>query len=130
MPSFQDTYLIKLLLADIQINRLWRSAVRVLACGIYDAKTVWLYPEGLAQAGVVDTLFKEFDAYLGRPRVIDSGWQFRDFATVPAPCKHNKRDENKAIKKAKMPEGWADKPVMRSQKDTNAPRTEKREKSH
>ena len=31
-----------------------------------DAKTVWLYREALAQAGLVEALFKQFDGYLAR----------------------------------------------------------------
>ncbi len=31
-----------------------------------DAKTVWLYRAGLAQAGMVETLFKQGDGYLAR----------------------------------------------------------------
>ena len=31
-----------------------------------DAKTVWLYREALAQAGMVDELFAQFDGYLRR----------------------------------------------------------------
>ncbi len=31
---------------------------------IPDAKTIWLFRETLAQAGVVDTLFTQFDTYL------------------------------------------------------------------
>ena len=29
-----------------------------------DAKTVWLYREQLSQAGLIDALFEDFDAYL------------------------------------------------------------------
>ncbi len=40
---------------------------------IPDAKTIWLFRETLAQAGVVDTLFAQFDTYSGRPGV-SSSW--------------------------------------------------------
>ena len=39
---------------------------------------------------------------------------------VPVRCPHNTRDENKAIKAGDLPEGWADKPAKRSQKDVDA----------
>ena len=29
-----------------------------------DAKTVWLYREQLSQAGLIESLFEDFDAYL------------------------------------------------------------------
>jgi IS5 family transposase len=36
-----------------------------------DAKTVWLYREALAKAGMVDELFAQFDGYLARRGYID-----------------------------------------------------------
>jgi transcription elongation GreA/GreB family factor len=39
---------------------------------------------------------------------------------MPVRCPHNTRDDNKAIKAGDLPEGWADKPAKRSQKDTDA----------
>jgi hypothetical protein len=57
-------------LSDDQIEYQVRdrlSFMRFLGLGLEDrvpdAKTVWLYREGLAQAGVVDALFKQFDGY-------------------------------------------------------------------
>ena len=81
-----------------------------------DAKTVWLYREGLAQAGLVETLFQQFDGYLARQGYIARGGQILDASIVPVPKNHNTRDENKAIKAGEVPEGWADKPAKRSQK--------------
>ena len=44
------------------------SFMRFLGLGLEDkvpdAKTVWLYREQLAQAGVIETLFEDFDGYL------------------------------------------------------------------
>ena len=95
-----------------------------------DAKTVWLYREGLAQAGVVEALFKQFDGYLARQGYIARGGQILDAAIVPVPKNRNTREENKAIKNGELPEGWADKPVRRAQKDTDARWTKKHGKSH
>ena len=60
-------------LSDDQIEYQVRdqlSFMRVLRLGLEDrvpdAKTVWLYREGLAQAGVVEALFRQFDSYLAR----------------------------------------------------------------
>jgi hypothetical protein len=43
---------------------------------------------------------------------------------------HNTRDENVAIKKGEVPEGWTDKPTKRVQKGVDARWTKKRFKSH
>jgi len=95
-----------------------------------DAKTVWLYREGLAQAGMVEALFQQFDGYLARQGYIARGGQILDATIVPVPRNRNTREENKAIKAGEEPEGWADKPVKRSQKDTDARWTRKHGKSH
>ena len=95
-----------------------------------DAKTVWLYREALAQAGMVEALFKQFDGYLARQGYIARGGQILDASIVPVPRNHNTRDENRAIKSGEVPEGWADKPAKRSQKDTDARWTKKHGKSH
>jgi IS5 family transposase len=124
-------------LSDDQIEYQVRdrlSFMRFLGLGLEDrvpdAKTVWFYREGLAQAGVVDVLFTQFDRYLARQGYIARGGQILDASIVPVPRNHNKRDENKAIKNGELPEGWADKPAMRSQKDTDARWTRKHGKSY
>ena len=94
-----------------------------------DARTVWLYREGLAQAGVVEALFQQFDGYLARRGYIARGGQILDASIVPVPRNHNTRDENKAIKAGDLPEGWADKPAKRSQKDTDARWSEEDQKT-
>lgn len=110
-------------LSDDQIEYQVRdrlSFMRFLGLGLQDrvpdAKTVWLYREGLAQAGVVEALFKQFDGYLARQGYIARGGQILDASIVPVPRNHNTREENKAIKNGEVPEGWADKPAKRSQK--------------
>ena len=124
-------------LSDDQIEYQVRdrlSFMRFLGLGLADrvpdAKTVWLYREGLAQAGVVEALFLQFDGYLARQGYIARGGQILDASIVPVPKNHNTRDENKAIKAGEEPEGWADKPAKRSQKDTDARWTKKHGKSH
>jgi IS5 family transposase len=85
-----------------------------------DAKTVWLYREALAQAGMVEALFKQFDGYLARQGYIARGGQILDASIVPVPKNRNSRDENKTIKSGEVPEDWENKPAMRSQKDLDA----------
>ena len=94
-----------------------------------DAKTVWLYREALAQAGMMDALVKQFDGYLARQGYIASGGQILDASLVPVPRNHNTRDENKAIKNGDVPEDWADKPAKRSQKDVDARWSEEDQKT-
>ena len=114
-------------LSDDQIEYQVRdrlSFMRFLGLGLEDrvpdAKTVWLYREALAQAGLVEMLFKQFDSYLARQGYIARGGQILDASIVPVPRNHNTRDENKAIKNGEAPEGWANKPAKRSQKDVDA----------
>lgn len=101
-----------------------------LADRVPDAKTVWLYREGLVQAGLVEELFRQFDGYLSRQGYIARGGQILDASIVPVPRNHNTRDENKTIKSGEVPVDWANKPAKRSQKDTDARWTKKHGKSH
>ena len=114
-------------LSDDQIEYQVRdrlSFMRFLGLGLEDrvpdAKTVWLYREALAQAGMVEALFKQFDGYLARQGYIARGGQILDASIVPVPKNRNSRDENKTIKSGEVPEDWENKPAMRSQKDLDA----------
>ena len=124
-------------LSDDQIEYQVRdrlSFMRFLGLGfedrVPDAKTVWLYREALAQAGMVDALFRQFDGYLARQGYIARGGQILDASIVAVPKNRNTREENKVIKSGEVPEDWADKPAKRSQKDTDARWTRKHDKSH
>lgn len=94
------------------------------------AKTVGLYREGLAQAGEVERLFKQFDGYLARQGYIVRGGQILESSIVLVPRNHNTREENKAIKVGELPEVWANKPANRWQKDTDPRWTKKHGKYH
>jgi len=108
--------------------------MRFLGLGLQDrvpdAKTVWLYREALAKAGMVETLFDQFDGYLNRQGYIARGGQILDASIVAVPKQRNTREENKTIKGGETPEDWADKPAMRSQKDVDARWTKKNGTSH
>jgi IS5 family transposase len=124
-------------LSDDQIEYQVRdrlSFMRFLGLGLEDrvpdAKTVWLYREALAQAGMVEVLFKQFDGHLTRQGYIARGGQILDASIVPVPKNRNTRDENKTIKSGEVPEDWENKPAMRSQKDLDARWTKKHDKSH
>ena len=124
-------------LSDDQIEYQVRdrlSFMRFLGLGlgdrVPDAKTVWLYREALAKAGMVDELFAQFDGYLARRGYIARGGQLLDASIVPVPHNHNKREENVAIKAGEVPEDWEKKPAKRSQKDVDARWTKKHGTSH
>ena len=123
-------------LSDDQIEYQVRdrlSFMRFLGLGLQDrvpdAKTVWLYREGPARAGMVAALFEQFDGYLAQWGYIARGGQILDASIVPVPKNHNTREENKAIKGDQERDGWSDKPAKRSQKDVDARWSEEDQKT-
>ncbi len=110
------------------------SFVRFLGLGLEDtvpdAKTVWLYREQLAQAGVIEHLFDDFDGHLRSQGYLAMGGQIIDASLVAVPKQRNSRDENARIKDGETPEGWAKQPAKRAQKDTDARWTKKHGRSH
>ncbi|MCF6327819.1 MAG: IS5 family transposase [Devosiaceae bacterium] len=124
-------------LSDDQIEYQIRdrlSFMRFLDLGIEDpvpdAKTVWLYREKLAQAGMVKPLFDRFDAYLRDNGYLAMGGQIVDASIVPVPKQHNSREENEAIKGGSTPKGWNKTPRKKRHKDVDARWTKKHGKSH
>lgn len=95
------------------------------------AKTVWLYREGLAQAGMVEALFTQFDGHLARQCYIARGGQILDTSIVQVARNHNTRDDSEpvnatgssqranAINDGEVPEDLADEPAKRSNKDVD-----------
>lgn len=74
--------------------------MRVLGLGledrVHEAKTVRLYREGLAHAGVIETLFKQFDSYLARQGYIARGGQLhRTGATKPQYARGKQGDQGR-----------------------------------
>ena len=72
--------------------------------------TVWHYRERLARAGVIETLFEDFDGHLEQQGYLAMGgqiidgeplerhWSERQWRTiVPVPKQRNSRDENARI---------------------------------
>lgn len=97
---------------------------------IPDAKTIWLFRETLAQAGVVEKLFKQFDTYLAAPGVQARGGQLIDASLVPVPKQRNTREENATVQAGECPAEWEAQPAKRRQKDTDARWTKKHGVSH
>jgi IS5 family transposase len=124
-------------LSDDQVEYQLRdrlSFMRFLGLGLEDpvpdAKTVWFYREQLAQAGVIEALFEDFDGYLEQQGYLAMGGQIIDASIVPVPKQRNSRDENARIKDGETPGDWENRPAKRSQKDTEARWTRKHGKSH
>ena len=69
-----------------------------------DAKTVWLYREQLAQAGVIETLFEDFDGYLEQ-----QGYLAKIIA-LDRRCLSQQRSTAR-IKEGETPEGWEIQPA-------------------
>ena len=79
-------------LSDDQVEYQLRdrlSFMRFLGLGLEDrvpdAKTVWLYREHLAQAGVIEALFDAFDGSLKKRGYLAMGGQIIDASIVPVP---------------------------------------------
>lgn len=98
---------------------------------IPDATTVWLYREQLARAGIVERLFRMFDAYLGERGYQAMGGQIIDASIVPVPTQRNSKEENGEIKAGEIPAGWADGSANKlAQKDLDARWTKRNGVSH
>jgi hypothetical protein len=72
-------------LSDDQVEYQLRdrlSFIRFLGLGLEDkvpdAKTVWFYREQLAQTGVIEALFEDFDGYLEQQGYLAMGGQIID----------------------------------------------------
>ena len=87
---------------------------------IPDAKTIWLFRETLAQAGVVERLFQQFDRYLAQHGLQARGGQVIDASLVPVPTQRNTREENATIQAGDCPAEWTTQLAKRRQKDTQA----------
>jgi len=88
-----------------------------------DEKTIWLFREQLAEAGLIKRLFQEFDAFLEEKGFSARKGQIIDASIVEAPRQRNSRDENRQIKAGQIPEEWSEQ--KKRQKDTDARWTKK-----
>ena len=99
-----------------------------------DAKTIWLYRENLAKAGVIEQLFIDYCKELERNGIITHTGTIIDATFVDAPRQRNTREENKTIKSGEVPEEWKEEtPKAKhklAQKDTDARWTKKNNETH
>ena len=101
-----------------------------LGARVPDAKTIWLFKDTLAQKGVIEVLFKEFNSQLESKGLITHTGTIIDATFVNAPRQRNTRDENQAIKRGEVPENWASNPHKMAQKDRDARWTKKNTETH
>jgi IS5 family transposase len=91
--------------------------------GIPDAKTIWLFRDRLAQAGVGTQVFEHVQRQLQEHGYMARCGQIVDASLVQAPFQRNKRDEAETVKDGTMP--LARKPHKRAQNDVDARWTKK-----
>ena len=97
------------------------------ASKVPDCTTIWRFREDLARAGVVETLFARFEAFLYDHGFRAQKGQIVDASIVRVPIQRNSREENQQIKDGKEPEDWDR--HKRCQKDVDAHWTKKNGKS-
>lgn len=141
-PSYDEVLMFKILILQRYYNisddnteyaildRL--SFMRFLGLGIHDrvpdAKTIWLFRDRLAKAGLVEVLFKLLDRQLSKDGIIMNAGKMVDASFVEVPIQRNSRDENEKIKEGEVPEDWDEN--KRRQKDTDARWTKHNGKKH
>lgn len=95
---------------------------------IPDAKTIWLFRDRLAQAGLGTQLFDQVQQQLLTHGYLARCGQIIDASLVQAPVQRNKREEAAIVKQSAMPIEW--KAPKRAQKDVDAKWTRKHNKNH
>jgi IS5 family transposase len=95
-----------------------------LGDAVPDAKTIWLFREQLKEAGLVETIFVQFNAFLQAHGFAAQKGQIVDASIVSAPKQRNSRNENELIKQGDVPDDWSE--AKRRQKDVDARWTKKR----
>src|SRR5471030_894020 len=90
---------------------------------IPDAKTIWLFRDRLAPAGVGNQIFEQVQQQLQQHGYMARCGQIVDASLVQAPVQRNKREEADTVKAGAMPLAW--KPHKRAQKDVDARWTKK-----
>jgi len=97
-----------------------------------DEKTVWLFREQLTRLGLIEALFKQFDAELAQAGFAASKGSIVDASIVEAPRQRNTRQENAQIKAGERPASFDDPDHLAKsrQKDTDARWTIKRNRRY
>lgn len=98
-----------------------------MADGVPDARTIWLFREKLAKAGLERKLFEMFVGFLQRQQLIAKEGKIVDASFVEVPRQRNSREENDEIKKGNIPSDWKDNKLRH--KDVDARWTKKNEQT-
>jgi IS5 family transposase len=106
-----------------------RSFARFLAITdadtVPDQNTIREFREKLTKANLFDKLFAAFDSFLTERGFITRKGNMVDASFVEVPRQRNRRDENAAIKRGEVPEGWEKDPKRMAHKDLDARWTKK-----
>ena len=101
-----------------------------LSDSVPDAKTIWLFRNNLAEAGLVEELFAQLDKELNKRGVIAHEGKMADASFVETPRQRNTREENQQLKEGNIPQKWEDNPNKLRQKDTDASWTQHNGQNH
>ena len=82
-------------------------------------RTLWLFLEKLATAGLIEQLFDRFDQHLAAKGYMAGGGQIIDASIVLVPTQRNSRAGNAELQ-ASTPAGWKQQPAKVRQKDRDA----------
>jgi len=85
-----------------------------------DHNKIWQFRERLMKEGVIEKLFELFDKQLESAGIVGEKEIIVDASFVDIPKQRNTREENKAIKEGKIPDGWEENPSKLSHKDLDA----------
>ena len=114
--------------AEYQINdRLSFKEFLGLSSGdrVPDARTIWLFQEGLIEKNLEEVLFVQFRNHLDSFGLYVNEGKIVDASFVEVPRQRNKREENEKIKAGEGDDLWNDNPYKKRQKDIDARWTKK-----
>lgn len=95
-----------------------------------DARTIWLFREKLADAGLERKLFEMFVGFLKAQQLIAKEGKIIDASFVEVPRQRNTREENAQIKKGETPEAWKNNLHKLRHKDVDARWTKKNQETY
>jgi IS5 family transposase len=133
-PAFEPIYMFKILvlqslynLSDEQTQfqildrRSFHRFLNISEADIVpDQNTIREFREKLTKAKLFETLFVRFNEFLAQRGFITQKGNLVDASFVEVPRQRNKKDENEAIKKGEVPEGWENDHKRLSHKDLDA----------
>lgn len=142
-PGFHPMFMFKILvlqslygLADEQTQfqildrRSFHRFLRITeADTVPDQNTIREFREKLTKAGLFEELFEVYAQRLGQQGFITRKGNIVDASFVEVPRQRNRKEENEAIKRGELPEGWENDPKRLSHKDIDARWTKKNQQS-